>query len=414
MTRKLIVFFRSSNMRKVFLIFIAVFVFSFGYALGDFRAGDGEGVKVTINREIPPDKALDFSLFWDVWDILEEQYYDSSRLQETNMVYGAIKGMVASLGDPYTTFLTPSENNLVEEDMQGNFDGVGIQIGFRGTQLAVISPLPGTPAEQSGIEAGDFIVGIKDEERGIDRGTFGISLQEAVRVIRGPAGTKVTLMLLREGVSEPLMVDVIRGRIEVPSVTLSFEGEGESVAHVKLMKFGGETEREWNKVVSEILKKRNLKGIVLDMRGNPGGYLQGAVDLGSDFLEAGEVVVIEDRGKKKYDYKVERRGRLIGENVVVLVDGGSASASEILAGALRDQLGTKIVGEATFGKGTIQERQEISGGVALHVTSAKWLTPNGIWINETGLEPDVVIEDNIETVEDEQLLEAMKLVYEKV
>jgi len=410
MTRKLIVFFRFFNMRKVFLIFIAVFVFSFGYALGDFRAGDGEGVKVTINREIPPDKALDFSLFWDVWDILEEQYYDSSRLQETNMVYGAIKGMVASLGDPYTTFLTPSENNLVEEDMQGNFDGVGIQIGFRGTQLAVISPLPGTPAEQSGIEAGDFIVGIKDEERGIDRGTFGISLQEAVRVIRGPAGTKVTLMLLREGVSEPLMVDVIRGRIEVPSVTLSFEGEGESVAHVKLMKFGGETEREWNKVVSEILKKRNLKGIVLDMRGNPGGYLQGAVDLGSDFLEAGEVVVIEDRGKKKYDYKVERRGRLIGENVVVLVDGGSASASEILAGALRDQLGTKIVGEATFGKGTIQERQEISGGVALHVTSAKWLTPNGIWINETGLEPDVVIEDNIETVEDEQLLEAIKLV----
>jgi len=345
MTRKLIVFFRSSNMRKVFLIFIAVFVFSFGYALGDFRAGDGEGVKVTINREIPPDKALDFSLFWDVWDILEEQYYDSSRLQETNMVYGAIKGMVASLGDPYTTFLTPSENNLVEEDMQGNFDGVGIQIGFRGTQLAVISPLPGTPAEQSGIEAGDFIVGIKDEERGIDRGTFGISLQEAVRVIRGPAGTKVTLMLLREGVSEPLMVDVIRGRIEVPSVTLSFEGEGESVAHVKLMKFGGETEREWNKVVSEILKKRNLKGIVLDMRGNPGGYLQGAVDLGSDFLEAGEVVVIEDRGKKKYDYKVERRGRLIGENVVVLVDGGSASASEILA-----SIGNKNSGGGDFWK----------------------------------------------------------------
>jgi carboxyl-terminal processing protease len=172
-------------------------------------------VKVTVRREVPTDKNLDFSLFWNVWDNLEKNYYDASRIQESNMVYGAIKGMVASLEDPYTVFLTPNENGLIEEDMQGNFDGIGIEIGFSGTQLAVISPLPGSPAEKSGVKAGDFIVGIKDEQKEIDIGTFGISLQEAVRDIRGPAGSKVTLTLLREGTQEPLVLDILRGSINV-------------------------------------------------------------------------------------------------------------------------------------------------------------------------------------------------------
>jgi carboxyl-terminal processing protease len=171
----------------------------------------------------------------------------------------------------------------------------------------------------------------------------------------------------------------------------------------------GETENEWNKVVADVLSQKNLKGIILDMRGNPGGYLQGAVDLGSDFLKQGEVVVSEQRGGEKIDYRAHGVGRFLDEKVVILVDGGSASASEILAGALRDQLGVKVVGETTFGKGTVQERQEFPGGVALHITSAKWLTPNGTWVNGKGLEPDVKVEDNPETITDEQLTEAVRL-----
>jgi carboxyl-terminal processing protease len=274
--------------------------------------------------------------------------------------------------------------------------------------------LPGTPAERSGVESGDYIVGIVDAEKGVEKGTFGISLQEAVGDIRGPAGSRVTLLLMREGKEDPLEVELTREKIEVPSVSLEMVGEGEKVAHISVLKFGGETLNEWNEVVSDVLKEGVLRGIVVDLRGNPGGYLQGAVDLGSEFLEVGDVVVLEQRGRKKTEFYVERQGRFLGERVVVLVDGGSASASEILAGALRDQLGVMIVGERTFGKGTIQERQEIEGGVALHVTSAKWLTPNEVWVNEVGLEPDFEIEDDIETSQDEQLERALEFLSEGV
>ena len=401
------------KLRTIVLIIVIIGVSaSTGYFFGrkGFLASFSRFPIVTISRQTPPEKNVDFSLFWRVWDSLDESYYDKAKIVDSEMVYGAIKGMVSAIGDPYTIFLPPSENKVVQEDLSGSFEGVGIQIGFKDGQLAVIAPLPDSPAEGVGIQAGDFIVGIKDELKDIDRGTVGITLPEAVRAIRGPAGTIVTLSLLRNGSEDIIVVDVIRRSIDIPSIILTFEGEEESIAYLKIIKFVGETESEWEEAVIEIIKKPYVKGVVLDLRNNPGGYLQSSVDIASEFLKSGSVVVTEASANgEKYDFIVERIGRLLSIPTVVLVNEGSASASEILAGALRDVRGIQLVGEVTFGKGTIQEPQQLGNGAGLHVTVSKWLTPSGFWVNEGGLEPDITIVDDVETSEDEQLQEAIKL-----
>jgi len=395
------------------LIYAIIIAFSFtgGYYLGrdkiDSRFIDITQVEVT-NRA-PSDKSdLDFGLFWRVWDTLAENYVDKTKLNAEKMVHGAIRGMVAAVGDPYTVYLAPSENKVVQEDLQGSFDGVGIQIGFKGSRLAVVAPLPNTPAQEAGIKAGDFIVGIKDEEKDIDRGTVGISLPEAVQAIRGPAGSTVTLALTREGEDELIIVDVVRKSIEVPSVTLAFIGDNDEIAHIKLLKFVGETNGEWEDVIKEILTNKNVKGVVLDLRNNPGGYLQGSVDIAGEFLENGTLVVVEEYANgNRNEFKTKKFPRLDGTPVVILVNEGSASASEILAAALSEQKSLVIIGTKTFGKGTIQEPRQLDGGAALHITTAKWLTSDGKWVNDEGLTPDIEIEDDFETEEDEQLQRAI-------
>lgn len=400
--------------RRLFLSFlIFVLIFGAGYFIGNrgLSLNVSDFPKVSISRDIPPNRQnVDFELFWRVWDTLESSYFDKSKLNEGEMVYGAIRGMVEALGDPYTSFLPPSENKITQEDLSGSFEGVGIQIGFKGKQLTVIAPLPGSPAEVAGVKAGDFIIGIKDEGKEIDRGTVGISLPEAVEIIRGKAGSKVTLLLLRDGSTEPVTVEITRKKLNVPTLILSYVGDEKSLAQVKLLRFGAETEDEWNKAVREIVAKKEVKGLILDLRNNPGGYLQAAVDVASDFIKAGSVVVIEERGDgTRTEFKSEKIGLLTKLPIVILVNEGSASASEILAGALKDLNKTQIVGEKSFGKGTIQEPLQLDGGTGLHITVAKWLTPNGIWVNGTGIEPDVKIEDNTETTGDEQLQEAINL-----
>jgi len=406
-----------SLLRKTLLaVLIISFCFSLGYVFGlkGYLVSVNKFPNVVISREAPPDKKdLEFSLFWKIWDTLEAKYFDKERLIPAKMVYGAIQGMVAAIGDPYTIFLPPDENKVVEEDLSGSFSGVGIQIGFKGTQLAVVSPLPNSPAEKKGVQAGDFIIGIKDELKSVDRSTVGINLPDAVQLIRGPVGTTVTLTLLRKGQDQPIVVDIKRENIEVPSVTLTFVGEKKDIAQIKVNKFSQDTQKGWDKAVIDILKNPDLKGIIIDLRNNPGGYLQGAVDLSSDFLETGEVVVIEEQaGGVKDEFKVEKLGRLRGRKVVVLINKGSASASEIMAGALRDQAKTRLIGETSFGKGTIQEPEQLDGGAGLHITIAKWLTPKGYWVDQKGLDPDIKVEDNKDTPEDEQLQEAIKVVSE--
>lgn len=400
------------NLRKSLLIFLVIVIsFAGGYlvATKGYRASV-EGNNVTISREIPQDKQdLDFALFWRVWDTLENSYFDKSKLDSREMVYGAIRGMVSAVGDPYTVFLPPSENKVVQEDLQGTFEGVGIQIGFKGTRLAVIAPLPESPAEEAGVRAGDLIIGIKDENKGIDRGTANITIPEAVEAIRGPAGSTVTLTLLREGRDEAFEVDVVRESIDVPSIIVNYVGEDENIAHVRLLKFSAETMDEWNETVREILKRPGVDGIIVDLRNNPGGFLQQSVDIAAEFFESGKVVVIEETANgDTTEFITDRFGRLQSAPVVVLVNEGSASASEILAGALRDQIDAPLIGGSTFGKGTIQEPRQLENGAGLHITTARWLTPNGTWVNETGLEPDIIIEDDPETSEDEQLQRAIE------
>jgi carboxyl-terminal processing protease len=384
-----------------------------GFGLGQegFRVNYAKGATVTISR-VTPLADLNFSLFWKVWDLLNSTYYDKTKINPSKMVYGAIQGMVASLGDPYTMFLPPSENQITNEDLDGNFAGVGIELGYKGQQLAVIAPLPGSPAEKAGILPGDLIIGIKDLAKNIDTGTDNLSLTQAVQDIRGTKGTRVTLAISRAGLDKPLIIDLIRDQINVPSVTLNYVGENKDIAHISVLKFGGDTFIEWQKKAQEIKAHQPLvKGIILDLRNNPGGYLQDAVDIAGEFLPQGSIAVIQQSGDgSKTNLKTDHEGPFVNSKVTILVNGGSASASEILAGALRDDRKIELVGEKTFGKGTVQQPADLDGGAGLHITVAKWLTPNGTWVHGVGLTPDVKVSSDPNSKTDVQLDAAIKLI----
>jgi len=381
-----------------FLIFISGF-FGYKFGRGEIKFFSPKTSTSEVNFFNPKD--LDFSLFWDVWQRLEKSYLDKKALNSQNMYWGAIKGMVESLGDPYTVFLPPSDNKQAKEDLSGEFEGVGIQLGYKDSQLAVIAPLKGTPAYAAGVKAGDLILKIDDKE------TTGITLPEAVKLIRGPKGTKVKLTLLHEGEKESYEAVIVRDKITVPSVELEFI---DNIAHLKLTRFGDKTGDEWEKAVEEILGKNGIKGVVLDLRDNPGGYLSGAIFIASEFLDKGVIVQQEGTSGVKETFSVNRQGKLTKVKLVVVVNEGSASASEIVAGALQDYGRAKIVGQKTFGKGTIQEAQELKDGAGLHITTARWLLPKGRSIDKEGIKPDFEVKDDPKTEVDEQLEKALKLV----
>lgn len=396
---------------RLTVIFLTIIIVSF--ASGWFAGNRDLNISlqnnkpvINISRQLPQEhKNVDFALFWQVWDKLEASYFDKTKLDSGKMVYGAIQGMVSAIGDPYTAFLPPDEQKRAKADLSGEFEGVGIQIGFRGTQLTVIAPLDDSPAQKAGIHAGDYIVGIKDEGKGIDRGTVGISLPEAVDLIRGKSGTKVKLYLTREGEEKPLEFEIERRKIEVPSVTLAFK---DNVAHLKLMKFGEQTNAEWDRAVLKIMAEKP-KGVILDVRNNPGGFLNGAVFIASEFIKKGTVVVRENGQGGKQELTALGKPRLENIPLVVLVNKGSASASEIVAGALKDFGRAKVVGDKTFGKGTVQESIDLDDS-GLHITTEKWLTPKGTWVHGVGLVPDVEIPDDLETADvDEQLQKAVEI-----
>lgn len=403
----------------VLIIALLLLAGGIGFSLGQRQIGfhwENYQPKVTIERAVPVEKQdIDFSLFWDVWDTLSASYLDKSALSPGKMVYGAIQGMVSSLGDPYTVFLPPEEQKRAKEDLGGAFEGVGIQLGYKDGSLAVIAPLSGMPAEKAGVKAGDLILKIEDEE------TTGITLPEAVELIRGPKGTSIKLTLLHEGEDEPYEATVVRGTIIVRSVEVDFkEAEnGRKVAHLKLMRFGERTDDEWHEAVNEVVSEcqsigvSECRGVVLDLRNNPGGYLSGAVFIASEFLPSGVVVQQEYADGRRETFSVDRRGRLLKTTLIVLVNKGSASASEIVAGALSEQRRAKIVGEATFGKGTIQEAQDLAGGTGLHITTARWLLPSGESVDKKGVIPDYEVKlDPEKPEEDVQLEKAIELLVE--
>ncbi|MBI2268548.1 MAG: PDZ domain-containing protein [Candidatus Blackburnbacteria bacterium] len=412
---------------RKFAVVISLVLLSFisGWVVNERNLGSGviDTQLTTVERQLPQNREdVDFSLFWQVWDKVESDYFDKSKINKEQMVLGAIKGMVESLKDPYTVFLPPNEQKRTQEDLDGQFEGVGIEIGFKGSRLVVQSPLEGTPAYKAGIKAGDFIVGIKDVQKKLEVATAGMNLIDAVEAIRGTAGSKVTLIIVREGEEKPLEIEIERAKIDIASVKLTFENPSASsgqsspdnsgqIAILRLLKFGGSTEDEWKRAIREV-KGRKIKGMVLDLRNNPGGYLTAAVDIASEFLPRGVVVMQEDGTGKRKEFNANGRANLAEIPLVVLVNGGSASASEIVSGALKDYSRAKIVGVTTFGKGTIQEARPIGTSSGIHITTAKWLTPKGTWVHEVGLKPDVEVKDDPETEVDEQLQKAIQLLNE--
>lgn len=391
----------------IFILALSVLCLGIGYNLGKKDTAKIGGVYFspsaqTIQQSNQNTQNLDFALFWKVWETLKITYFDKTKLDPTQMYYGAISGMVSALGDPYTTFLTPSQNKDSKEELGGLFEGIGAQLGFKDKRIVVVAPLSDTPAERAGIKAGDWIVKIGDKE------TTNMTLPEAVSLIRGPKGTKIKLTILHKDLTKPEEIEVSRDTIFVKSVELSFKN---NAAVLKLSRFGDSTNDEWDKAVTEIVSKgSSLKGLVLDLRNNPGGYLTGSVYIASEFIKSGPVVIQEDGNGKKQNYAVNRIGRLLNIPIVVLINQGSASASEIVAGALVDYKRAKTVGEKSFGKGTIQDAQDLDNGAGLHVTIAKWLTPQERWINSTGIEPDYpVAMDEKDQTKDPQLEKALDL-----
>lgn len=381
-------------------IIVALATFVLGWQLGhtDLRLQwENYTPSIKVKNEQPPKEAadIDFKLFWDTWNRVSTEYVDKKAIDPQKMYYGAIKGMVSAVGDPYTAFLPPEAQKSSQEELGGSFEGVGLQLGYdKEKRLVVIAPLQGTPAERAGMKAGDFIIKIDDKD------TVNITLPEAVNLIRGPKGSKVNLEIFREGDREAKTVSLQRDVIVVKSVEYSAKTtpNNKKVSYIKLSRFGEKTEEEWNKAVSDTLASAP-QGVILDLRNNPGGYLDGAVFIGSEFISSGDIVLQEDSKGRKEGYKVDRMGKLLKIPLVVLINKGSASASEIVAGAIQDFKRGKLVGETSFGKGTIQESQELSGGTGLHITKAKWLTPNGRWIHNTGLTPDVTIKEEVAPLE---------------
>ncbi|MBU0598303.1 S41 family peptidase, partial [Patescibacteria group bacterium] len=315
---------------------------------------------------------------------------------------GALKGMIRSLGDPYSIFLDPEETENFTQELSGSFEGIGAEIGIKNDQLTVIAALPNTPAYNAGLKAGDKILKINDFD------TIDMSLDMAVSLIRGPQETVVVLTILSSNNDEINEISITRNIIDVESVT--WEILDDNIAYIELIHFNSDTYSDFKKIANEIILK-NPNGIVLDLRSNPGGYLDNAIDVAGEFLED-KVIVIEDFGDSREEYKSGNNAKLKDIPMVVLVDAGSASASEIVAGAMQDYDRATIVGEMTFGKGSVQDFEEYIDGSSLKITVAKWLTPNGISIEDEGIIPDVEIintEEDFNNNQDPQLDKALEI-----
>lgn len=372
-------------------ILLATATFFSGLHIGS--VGSGSYMEASLgsffNPTLQADDSVDLSGFWHVWNLLEEKFVSSTTsmpLSDEERVHGAISGLVDAYGDPYTIFLPPEDAAYFEEDISGNFSGVGMEVGMRDSVVTVIAPLPDTPAEQAGLIAGDVIVRIDETS------TEGMGTDEAVRLIRGEKGTEVVLTVFREGEDEFLEFTIIRDTISIPTSKTEVRDD---VFIISLYSFNALAEAEMQSALRTYVESGKKK-LVLDLRGNPGGFLQSAVSIASYFLPLGKVVVRESFGSEDNEKVYRSHGKELGnfapDEMVILVDGGSASASEILAGALKEHGVATVIGSQTFGKGSVQELVELRDGSSLKVTIARWLTPEGVSISDGGLAPDIEIE----------------------
>jgi carboxyl-terminal processing protease len=380
----------SNLMQKITLVLpslvIVSLIFASGYFVGTEKSNDFMP-KQFGNAAGAYDEA-DLTSFWKAWNLIDDKFIPASSTQpisNTDRVYGAISGMVDSLGDPYTVFLQPEANEMFNESIKGNFSGVGMEIGMEEGFLTVIAPLKNTPAELAGVQAGDIILEID----GIS--TINVSLDDAVDKIRGEVGTVVTITVAREGLTEAKEISITRDVIEIP--TMDYELRDDGIYEISMYNFSANAANDFRKALREFVESGSSK-ILLDLRGNPGGYLEAAVDISSWFLPAGKTIVQEDFGDDNVKYLRSKGYDIFNDNLkmVVLVNKGSASASEIVSGALQEYDIATLIGTQTFGKGSVQELVEINPETSLKVTIARWLTPLGRSISDGGLTPDITID----------------------
>lgn len=379
-----------------------------GYDLGTRYPRTFE-IKGLENAEAGITSKEDFAIFWESWQMIQNSYLRAGEVKSGEMIYGAAKGLVSSLNDPYSVFMDPEEAKRFGEDINGNFGGIGAEIGMKNDQIVIIAPLKGSPAEKNGLLAGDKLYEINASS------TVGMSINDAVKKIRGPKGTSVTFLIGRTGNEKPLTIKVVRDTIKIPVVEWAMK-DG-SIAHIQFYTFSEDSAALVRTAVQEA-QAAGAKGIVLDMRNNPGGYLDSAVTIAGYFMDAGKTVVFEEFRNGKRDTFLSR-GTPIAKGVpmAIILNGGSASASEILAGALKDNIGTQIVGEKSFGKGTVQELTELRNGAEIKLTIAHWILPKGTQIDKNGIVPDIAVkltDADREKKRDPQLDKALEIVRAKI
>lgn len=363
------------------ILLVALF-FGLGIYIGFQQRPEINKVVNILGKETAVATETDFSPFWKVWNNINEKYPNASKTSDQNKVYGAIAGLISSLNDPYSVFFNPDEAKMFEDDIQGNFGGVGMEVGMKNKILIVIAPLKNTPAYKANIKSGDKILKIDNLV------TSGMSIEKAIKLIRGDVGTTVTLTIFREGDPEPKEIKIMRDIINIP--TLDTELRKDGIFVIKLYSFSANSAEFFRNAIKEFSISKSDK-LLLDLRGNPGGYLDASVSMSSWFLEGGKTVVTEDYGNNLKPKIYRSQGYNIFSDklkFVILIDSGSASASEILAGAMQDYKKALLVGDKSFGKGSVQEVVKVTPDTLLKITVAKWLTPNGNSISEKGLTPD--------------------------
>lgn len=370
-----------------------------GVTKGYYQRINSQNLLATWQQEIKgyQNTNPNFTLYADVVSLLQEKYYGD--IDPMNLLYGSIKGAVDSLGDHYTSFSTPAESKEFLTNLNGIYEGIGVEIDFIEDKLVVVSPIEGSPALLAGIKPRDEILTINGQS------TAGMGLAEAVKLLQGIKGSQVTLTVKRAGVAKPIEFVVTRNVIKVPSVTLT--SFADQIGVVNITKFSNDSEKLFQKIVDDLIKG-HVKGIVLDLRNNPGGFLDTGVQIANTFIKEGMIVEERFKDGKITPFYADGTGKLIDIPIVVLVNEGSASAAEIVAGALKDNHRATLVGTNTYGKGSVQEIEEMSDGSALRITIAHWYTPSGQSISQGGIKPDILVKEDSTKDQDIQLIKAIE------
>lgn len=399
---------RRQKNSKILIGAVIFLSFTFGWAFGhlDYQSQRTGFSPSITNKETNTN--VDFGIFWQTWDKIVNKY--DGKIDYQAMINGAVSGMVNSLGDPYTVFMNADESESFDQELEGSITGIGAEVGVKDNRIIIVAPLTGSPAEKAGIKPQDIILSINGED------TWGMDLNNAVSKIRGDAGTNVKLQIQRG--DQKLDFEITREKVDTKSV--KWEIKNDTVGYIEITRFDSNT-TELTKTATAELANKNVEAIVLDLRNNPGGFLDSAVNVTSEFLKSGTIVTEKPTSISGTEerYTASGKGKLTSSNItmIVLVNGGSASASEIVAGALQDNGRAILIGENTFGKGSVQAIESLSGGASLRVTIAHWFTPNGKNISKEGISPNIEVkltEEDFKSDKDPQLDKALEYLKSKL